>query len=182
MGNYPYPSAYMLNGNGRLPAYPMRVACDQISGTLDKPEELLEDLAGAVGVFYNYSHDLPCFNFSSGPNKETDEVNDLWLCQSCTEMVMPFSRDGGEAHVILQVELLRPFLCVAALPFATTSVLHLYLGGFLPKPQQPSSAHMGFMQHGHMQQHGVGACAQAFPVIQSVRYQSDKSLVRQTCF
>jgi lysosomal Pro-X carboxypeptidase len=27
MGNFPYPSSYMTNGAGDLPAYPVRVAC-----------------------------------------------------------------------------------------------------------------------------------------------------------
>ena len=27
MGNYPYPSSYILNGQGLLPAFPVRVAC-----------------------------------------------------------------------------------------------------------------------------------------------------------
>jgi lysosomal Pro-X carboxypeptidase len=27
MGNYPYPSAYILNGDGTLPAFPVRLAC-----------------------------------------------------------------------------------------------------------------------------------------------------------
>jgi lysosomal Pro-X carboxypeptidase len=30
MGNYPYKSGYMLNGNGALPAFPMRVACKRV--------------------------------------------------------------------------------------------------------------------------------------------------------
>ena len=30
MGNYPYPSSYMLNGGGELPAFPMRVACEKM--------------------------------------------------------------------------------------------------------------------------------------------------------
>jgi lysosomal Pro-X carboxypeptidase len=30
MGNYPFPSSYMLNGHGELPAFPMRVACSAL--------------------------------------------------------------------------------------------------------------------------------------------------------
>jgi lysosomal Pro-X carboxypeptidase len=30
MGNYPFPSGYMLNGHGELPAFPMRVACSNL--------------------------------------------------------------------------------------------------------------------------------------------------------
>lgn len=108
MGQYPYPSSYMLNGNGVLPAFPVRVACSKMLGALreaagvqdaqrdvattealrtalpgsarrdrargaerkllgdieDMPDEqhvahspkaLLEGLAEAVGVWYNYT-------------------------------------------------------------------------------------------------------------------------------
>jgi hypothetical protein len=34
MGSYPYPSSYMLNGNGLLPAFPVRVACSNMMNTL----------------------------------------------------------------------------------------------------------------------------------------------------
>ena len=34
MGQYPYPSSYMLNGNGELPAFPVRVACTKMLGVL----------------------------------------------------------------------------------------------------------------------------------------------------
>ena len=30
MGNYPFPSSYMLNGHGELPAFPVRVACSAL--------------------------------------------------------------------------------------------------------------------------------------------------------
>lgn len=40
MGSYPYPSSYMLNGNGELPAFPVRVACELLMRSLpDAPEE-----------------------------------------------------------------------------------------------------------------------------------------------
>ena len=76
MGSYPYPSSYMLNGNGVLPAFPMRVACDNMMQALGNPgvgagdlavvdgsapelatsaTALLEALRGAVSVWYNYS-------------------------------------------------------------------------------------------------------------------------------
>ena len=34
MGSYPYPSSYILNGDGFLPAYPMREMCKRIVGRL----------------------------------------------------------------------------------------------------------------------------------------------------
>ncbi len=36
MGSYPYPTSYMLNGHGELPAYPMRAACQPL-GAADLP-------------------------------------------------------------------------------------------------------------------------------------------------
>lgn len=96
MGNYPYPLDYMLNGHGMLPAYPMRAACQPLSQQGLAGPALLEGLRQAVGTFYNFSSNLPCYNFSEGPNPETDEDGNFWDYQACTEMVMPFSRNGGE--------------------------------------------------------------------------------------
>jgi lysosomal Pro-X carboxypeptidase len=55
-------------------------------------------MASAVGVFYNYTGDLACFEWGAGPNPETDEDGNFWDYQWCTEMFMPFSRDGGEGR------------------------------------------------------------------------------------
>ena len=47
MGNYPYPSPYILNGAGVLPAFPVRVACSHLGKEgLDSEEALLGGLAG----------------------------------------------------------------------------------------------------------------------------------------
>ena len=53
-------------------------------------------MAQAVGVFYNHSGSLPCYDFKAGVNPETDEDGHFWDYQWCTEMFMPFSKDGGE--------------------------------------------------------------------------------------
>ena len=42
LGNYPYSSSYILNGDGILPPYPLRVAC---SGAISNPK-LAEEAAG----------------------------------------------------------------------------------------------------------------------------------------
>ncbi|KAI8473311.1 MAG: serine carboxypeptidase S28-domain-containing protein [Monoraphidium minutum] len=102
MGNFPYPSGYMLNGNGELPAFPMRVACAALVAPApsragrggDGTGELLTALADAVGVFYNYTSDLACYDPGFGPNPETDEDGNFWDYQWCTEMLMPASKDG----------------------------------------------------------------------------------------
>ena len=55
-----------------------------------------EGMADAAGVFYNYSRNLSCFDFDSGPNPETTEVADFWGYQYCTEQFQLFSKDGGQ--------------------------------------------------------------------------------------
>lgn len=55
MGNYPYPSSYILNGNGELPAYPVRVACEALAREGLEGTPLLTAFAESLGVFYNYS-------------------------------------------------------------------------------------------------------------------------------
>ena len=96
MGDYPYPSNYMLNGHGVLPAYPMRQACQPLSQQGMSGPALLDGLRQAVGTFYNFSGHLPCYNYSEGPNPEGEEDSNFWDYQACTEMVMPFSRNGSK--------------------------------------------------------------------------------------
>ena len=55
MGNYPYRSSYILNGNGELPAYPVRVACEALAEEGLEGTPLLSAFADSLGVFYNYS-------------------------------------------------------------------------------------------------------------------------------
>ena len=62
MGNYPYPSPYILNGAGELPAFPVRVACEALAEPGLEGAALLGALADAVGVFYNHSAALGCFS------------------------------------------------------------------------------------------------------------------------
>ncbi|GAB4814859.1 hypothetical protein N2152v2_001905 [Parachlorella kessleri] len=94
MGDYPYPSSYILNGNGELPAYPVRAACSHLAEPGLEGEALLASLAQAVGVLYNNSGSQECLSFKQGANPETDEVADFWGYQYCTEQFMPFSKDG----------------------------------------------------------------------------------------
>eukprot|EP00191_Tetraselmis_sp_GSL018_P002340 CAMPEP_0177602482 /NCGR_PEP_ID=MMETSP0419_2-20121207/14888_1 /TAXON_ID=582737 /ORGANISM="Tetraselmis sp., Strain GSL018" /LENGTH=322 /DNA_ID=CAMNT_0019095961 /DNA_START=1522 /DNA_END=2487 /DNA_ORIENTATION=+ len=98
MGNFPYESSYITNGGGVLPAFPMRVGCELMAEAVAAPEPtataLLSGLAGFAALFYNASGDLPCLDWTRGANPETDLVALLWDFQSCTEMLMPMSRDG----------------------------------------------------------------------------------------
>lgn len=76
MGDYPYPSQYILNGQGTLPAWPVRVACQSLDfpSTEVSNATLLEGLRGAVGVYYNYSRALPCYELDAGVNEESQVV------------------------------------------------------------------------------------------------------------
>ena len=55
MGNFPYPSTYILNGGGEMPAFPVRVACESMKGENMSTRELLPAFADSLGIFYNYS-------------------------------------------------------------------------------------------------------------------------------
>ena len=94
MGNYPYPSPYILNGEGTLPAFPIRVACSHLAAEDPPQDALLQGLAGAIGVFYNFSGALECYDAAAGGGDATEEDANFWSYQFCTEQFMPFSRDG----------------------------------------------------------------------------------------
>lgn len=101
MGSYPYPSSYILNGDGVLPAYPMRELCRRVVATAaaaDRREDpsrgLLEALREGVGVFYNYSNTAECFDTAGSANNATAQDALFWDYLFCSEMVQPMSRDG----------------------------------------------------------------------------------------
>lgn len=62
----PYPSGYMLNGDGQLPAYPVRVACQHLADPhlAEDAKALLRGLGLAAGVFYNHTGSLACFDWA----------------------------------------------------------------------------------------------------------------------
>ncbi|KAG1667860.1 hypothetical protein FOA52_011048 [Chlamydomonas sp. UWO 241] len=94
MGNFPYPSGYVINGMGTLPAFPVRAACENLRWGDMTDRELLRGMADAAGVFYNHSGDEACFDWRADVNPETSEVLDFWGYQYCTEMFQIFSKDG----------------------------------------------------------------------------------------
>lgn len=55
MGNFPYPSTYILNGAGEMPAFPVRAACEYIKEEDLSTDQLLSAFADSLGIFYNYS-------------------------------------------------------------------------------------------------------------------------------
>jgi len=100
MGSYPFASSYMLNGNGVLPPYPLRVACTKMaaaaesSSSADLPATALFDaMREAVAVFYNATA-RPCFDINLIGNNETTLDGRLWDYLSCGQLSMPFARDG----------------------------------------------------------------------------------------
>lgn len=58
MADYPWPSPY----GSDLPAYPIDVSCSTMAGSTDR--SLTYRLGQAVGVEYNSTHDISCFNIS----------------------------------------------------------------------------------------------------------------------
>ena len=97
MGDYPYRSAYILNGQGTLPAYPVRAACQHLAERSLKGEELVESMAMAIGIFYNFTGELACYNFKDDDDDDEhsqEESEDFWSWQWCTEQFMPMTRDG----------------------------------------------------------------------------------------
>ena len=94
MGNYPYPSSYILNGDGLLPAYPMRAACERLAEPGLAGDAALAALADGIGVFYNFSGMVSCYDPNVGANDATDDDGQLWDYQACTEMMMQMTKDG----------------------------------------------------------------------------------------
>ena len=98
MGNYPYPSSYMTNGNGTLPAFPMRVGCQSLSGTFTTDQqgqyELMQGMREMVSLFYNATGTMTCYNLHQSVNNETQYDGNAWDFQYCTELMMPQSQDG----------------------------------------------------------------------------------------
>lgn len=89
MGNFPYASSYILNGDGQLPAFPIRVACEHLATDLTEDDDAwLRGLAAFGGVYYNYTHDLECNQLSAPVNNESDIVEGLWNYQYCSEIFM----------------------------------------------------------------------------------------------
>ncbi|RHY20010.1 hypothetical protein DYB37_003710 [Aphanomyces astaci] len=95
MGNYPYPSSYLMNGVSVMPAYPVRVACAHLADLHDDDDvALFHAVKLSVGVFYNTTFDKRCYTFGQ-PSNESQHDNDFWDYLSCSEMYMPMDQGGG---------------------------------------------------------------------------------------
>lgn len=102
MGNFPYPSSYILNGDGDLPAFPVRVACLSLAKDMtgdDQEEEWLAGLASFAGIYYNYTGMLVCNRFMAPVNKESQIVNTLWNYQYCSQIFQVFGQEPDEADM-----------------------------------------------------------------------------------
>jgi len=98
MGNYPYPSDYLVyaqthDSRYQLPAFPVRASCEKmVAGDPSTPEQLLSALHEATNVFHNVSGQLSCIELPADEN-----FDDIWDYQWCTEMLPQetyFTRDG----------------------------------------------------------------------------------------
>lgn len=96
MGDFPYPSSYILMGNGVLPAFPVCVACESLADPKlqGDAQALLPALAAAVGVYYNNTGSVTCYDFTGSVNEETEYDEYMWNYQYCTELLMPSSTNG----------------------------------------------------------------------------------------
>ncbi|RLN91103.1 hypothetical protein BBJ28_00006065 [Nothophytophthora sp. Chile5] len=97
MGNYPYPSSYIMSGQSELPAYPMRVACSHLQESFPTTEEgnlaLLQAFSKTIGVYYNSTQDQHCFELSA-PSAEDAVDDDFWQYLYCAELYGPTTTDG----------------------------------------------------------------------------------------
>lgn len=90
MVNYPYPTEFLQP----LPAWPVKVICSKLSESNLTDAQLVEQIAKAVTVYYNYDGRYSCFNISEGDIGLDDN---LWGFQACTEMIMPMCSRKGES-------------------------------------------------------------------------------------
>jgi lysosomal Pro-X carboxypeptidase len=94
MGNYPYPSSYLLNGDATLPAWPMRAACGKLATPGLTGVAALTALGDAVSIYFNATGTVDCHGAAGTGSDATDDDGRLWGWQYCTEMFMPMWRDG----------------------------------------------------------------------------------------
>lgn len=87
MTDYPYESSFLQP----MPAWPVKAACAKVTD-VSGDRQILESVAGALGVYYNYTGESPCFNVLEPVISGTSDKS--WDYQSCTEMVLPISSNG----------------------------------------------------------------------------------------
>ncbi|ETV97780.1 hypothetical protein H310_09132 [Aphanomyces invadans] len=93
MGNYPYPSSYMTNGERLLPAFPMREACSLLADNLEDTTKLLQAMLASVNVYYNSTGAVKCHSIASNGD---DDEDDFWDYLNCADMYTPLDATGGD--------------------------------------------------------------------------------------
>ncbi|GAB9464236.1 Lysosomal pro-x carboxypeptidase [Globisporangium polare] len=95
MGNYPYPSPYIMNGQSVLPAYPVRVMCSHLKNEFAATDDLglLRAFRESIGVYYNSTFDQQCYKLSP-PSEESANDDNFWQYLFCSELYMPTSING----------------------------------------------------------------------------------------
>ncbi|GMF39536.1 unnamed protein product [Phytophthora fragariaefolia] len=109
MGNYPYPTSYIMDGNVDLPGYPMRAACEPFAGDFSEGDKvgLINAFRESIDVYYNATKTEVCF-FPTEPETvvnesatsdeakqaKIDQKGNFWGYLECSELYMPMSSDG----------------------------------------------------------------------------------------
>lgn len=88
MVNYPYESNFLQP----LPAWPIKVVCQNLDNTNVNDTQLLRNIYKALNVYYNHSGQARCLNISETTTSSLGSQG--WSYQACTEMVMPFCSNG----------------------------------------------------------------------------------------
>ena len=100
MGNYPYPSTYLMHGKSFLPAWPMREACKALAAPGLAGEQLFEAVREALAVQLNNTGEATCFY-----NKDEHEMRATLLGSETMQQVygervrIPGAKMGEWRHV-----------------------------------------------------------------------------------
>ncbi|KAH3757099.1 lysosomal Pro-X carboxypeptidase [Pelomyxa schiedti] len=87
MVDYPYDANFLMP----LPAWPVSVSCQELAAA-KKSGGLLEGVAAALSVYYNWENTIACNDLSAYGTSSLAYLP--WYFQECTEMVMPISSNG----------------------------------------------------------------------------------------
>ena len=99
MGNYPFPLDFMFGTPDHpAPAFPVRVACTNLAfdPATATNATLLEGLAAALGVYYNVTQDVKCYNMAVNPT-----TGSSWDYMVCSERIineLPYFHAEGWPH------------------------------------------------------------------------------------